>query len=460
MKMLFTLMTLTCLSGGALMAQQNSEVIISTFEDGDNGLQDNTPWCNGDFFVVGASIMQNPLTNGLNTSEKCFGTVMKENSDWWGAWTFLDLKNPVTITEETKYLKMMVYRSANRGGLSIGWNTNTDAWLKSVAPRQEGVWEDVVFDLTDKIGTELKTMVLLHHNWDGQKGPQATYLYDNVILSSNSLPRGVTLMDGTGFEVNFEQEAQTNKWISKTEVFSPELNSVEIVANPTPEDALNKTAQVFKFEKGVCDWWHGGPKFVLNGLLELNEEKDLQYFHVAVNVPATAFDADGICTVQLCAWDHLGKETNKSFLLFDGSENMWQDLVFDLTEELNYTEAFSVRFDVRKDAADEWIKSPAGTFYLDAMTLDGNEAERDAILSSISNNKISGAKIFNTKAGINVCVDANSTVEVIAASGMVFKKAQLKSRDTAVITNLHPGVYLVRLTDEKGISKVQKVIIK
>ena len=87
MKKLLTLFSLSCLTLGSISAQNNADKIISTFEDGDNGLTDTTPWCDGNLFEMGAQIMNNPETGGINNSEKCFGAVFKPNGGRWGAWT-------------------------------------------------------------------------------------------------------------------------------------------------------------------------------------------------------------------------------------------------------------------------------------------------------------------------------------------------------------------------------------
>lgn len=466
MKKLLTLFSLSCLTLGSISAQNNADKIISTFEDGDNGLTDTTPWCDGNLFEMGAQIMNNPETGGINNSEKCFGAVFKPNGGWWGAWTYLELEKPVVISEEQPYLKMMVYRSVNRGGMSIGINNN-DPWEKSFSTKADGVWEDIIFDLTDKIGTELSTLVILHQNWDGQEGPQATYLYDNVVMSDNLLPRGVELVDGKGFNLSFQQQKETDKWIKNIEIFSDEINSYEIVDNPTINDDLNKTSKVFKFDKGNCDWWHGGPKFNLNGLIELGEENELQYMHVAVNVPETAFNEDGICTVQLCAWDHLGRESNQTFNIFEGDDNMWHDLVFSLTDELNYITNFSVRFDIRKDNNDNWIKSPEGVFYLDEIAISNLEEERILIEdqdagegNSVSQTGKNSNIVYNTKRGLNITVANDALVDISSVSGINVKRFNAKANETTVISSLPQGVYLIKINDTQNNKDIIKVIVK
>lgn len=455
--MLFTFITAACLcSSSVLMAHESQDINLCTFENGDEGMWDNTPWFDSGNFVINPTIMENPMKSDLNNSDKCLGTVIKENTGWWGAWTFLQLKEPVLITEDMKYIKMMVYRSENRGGLSLGWNTN-DNWFNSVSPRNEGVWEDVVFDIRDKVGEELSVLVLLHYDWNGQNGPQVEYYYDNIVFSSNSLPRGVELTDGTGFEVNFENDAEIQRWISKTEIYSPDINSFEIVENPV-KDLTNSSDMVFKFEKGECDWWHGGPEFKLNGLIELNS--DLQYLHVAVNVPETAFDENGLCCIQLCAWDHLGNESNENFILFEGDENIWHDLVFDLTSELNYVSSVSVRFDVRKDDADEWVKSPAGTFYIDALAINDDENDRDIIINSVSKETITGAQVYSINNTVNIKVESKSEIEIINISGVSERKLKLESGETGVVNNLNSGIYLFVIKDKYDNKKVCKVIVK
>lgn len=444
---------------------QADDVVLSTFEDGDNGLVNNTPWYDAGLYDQQPAIVTNPLTDGINTSSKCFGMVKKDMAGaWWGAWTFFDLATPVTITEETKYFKMMVYRSSKCGGTTIGWNTNESAWLNSMNVNEYGVWQDIVLDLTDKIGTELKTIVLLHYDWDGQNTPQAELLFDNFVLSSDPLPRGVTLMDGTDFGFGFENESQMNKWVAHVEINDTENNAYSIVDNPYPEDALNTTAKAMRFDKGDVTWWHGGPHFELNGLIQLGADLGLQYLHVAVAIPETAFDESGICTIQTSAWDHLGKESETKHLLFEGQENMWNDLVFDLTEELNYIQKLAVRFDIRKDANDEYINSPAGAFYVDAIQIDTNGDLRSEIVGDaggtgmVENVKAQKSYVLlnNGSKEARVVASEDTVLEIGSMNGAMVRKVEVKAGDVVYVNTLAAGLYYIKAKGEKAVVLVVK----
>lgn len=444
------LFALACVFGLNAFAQTTDDLVLSTFEDGDNSLVNNTPWYEAALYDQQPGIVSNPLTDGINTSSKCFGMVKKDMAaSWWGAWTFFDLAEPITITEETKYFKMMVYRSSECGGTTIGWNSNESAWLNSVTLQNYGVWQDVVLDLTDKIGETLNTIVLLHYDWDGQNTPQAAIYYDNFVLSSDPLPRGVTLMDGTGFAFGFEDETEMDKWVSKVEINDEENNSYAIVDNPYPEDAFNSTTKSMQFDKGDVTWWHGGPHFELNGLIQLGSDLGLQYLHVAVAVPETAFDESGMCTIQTSAWDHLGKESEKKHLLFQGQENMWNELVFDLTQELNYIQKFAVRFDIRKDANDEYINSPVGTFYVDAVEINGDENPREQInegtgLDTVVEKEEAYTIINNGMYGTRVVASQNTVIEIGTISGSLVRKVEVNTGDVIYVNTLAPGVYYVK----------------
>lgn len=444
------LFALTCLLGLNVAAQTTDDFVLSTFEDGDNGLVNNTPWYDAALYDQQPAIVANPLTDGINTSSKCFGMVKKDMvTTWWGAWTFFDLSNPVTITEENKYFKMMVFRSTESGGTTIGWNTNEEAWLNSVTLQNYGVWEDVVLDLTDKIGETLSTIVLLHYDWDGQNTAQAALYFDNFVLSSDPLPRGVTLMDGTGFGFGFEDQAEMDKWVSDVDINDEENNAYSIVDNPYPEDALNRTPKAMQFDKGDVTWWHGGPHFELNGLIQLGSDLGLQYLHVAVSVPETAFDESGMCTIQTSAWDHLGKESEKKHLLFQGQENMWNELVFDLTQELNYIQKFAVRFDIRKDANDEYINSPVGTFYVDAIEINEDENPREEIdgetgLNTVKEETDSYVIINNGRCDARVVVSEDTVVEIGTLSGSVVKRVSVNTGDVIYVNTLASGLYYIK----------------
>jgi hypothetical protein len=136
----------------------------------------------------------------------------------------------------------------------------------------------------------------------------------------------------------------------------------------------------------------------------------------------------------------------------------WIDCVLDVTS-LGYVSEFTVRFDVRRNDTDQYINSPAGTFYLDAAAINQSEEPRIKVEAPTS----TGPEIF---ANFNVFSNGKTifvTGDVVSAEVYSMMGRQV-SKSTALSTGVQmnvpgPGMYIVKTTTSNGSAYNRKVVI-
>jgi hypothetical protein len=146
----------------------------------------------------------NPEADGANTSLNSLLIKTVTAPDWWGNFFNFRLETPITITEENRYLHFFHYRENLTDGWSISINSDGPLdgamWEPLRFDGQNttaGVWEDIVIDLNHLIGNTVnfeKFMIIVDTNWDGDNSdnPPTEYYFDEIILSSDPNPRGIT----------------------------------------------------------------------------------------------------------------------------------------------------------------------------------------------------------------------------------------------------------------------------
>lgn len=452
MKKLFTLCAFALGITASVSAQQ-----LATFEDGADNKLAVDGWWDPVHFVVGPSIMDNPSKSGLNTSNKCFGAVNVANADWWGNFGPLKLSSPIEITEANRYLKIQVYRSIQPKQMVLYFNTlDTEIWRGTIS--EDGKWVGMVFDLGEKyMGQELTDLIVCFSaNWDDPRSGWGvgTYAFDNYSLGSDPLPDGVTpITDLSGFNVGFESESVTNQWISKFDMLH-ESNSYAIVDNPV-KDAVNTSDKVAQFNKGAeASWWRGF-RTEFNGAFEVSS--DYKYLHTMVYVPEAALDGRESVDVQLCAKDFTGAENTEIKAIWDDEVDGWIDVVMDVNK-IKYITELTVRFDIRKDAEDNYISSPANTFYLDGIVLNNDPNPREHIGNSLNEvENLADVTITGGDNNIAVLASQTVTVKVYNTMGALISKTTSDAGQTSISASA--GVYIVKVESVGG-QKIAKVLVK
>ncbi|MDR0546967.1 MAG: T9SS type A sorting domain-containing protein [Dysgonamonadaceae bacterium] len=461
-KQIFTALFLLSLVFG-LQAQTT----LATFEDGgENHLRvgdystDGDPGWYGDVYVSNPAVGDNPSKSGINTSDKCVVAVLKENSDWWGCFFVLMLDNPVSITESNKYLHLQVYRSVQVKNFCIGFNERNEDSGRVFSGKlsADGVWENVVVDLSSKIGQELNYISFITMaNWDDPKPtvPQSIFAVDNIVLSNSQLPPGVTLVDGNGLFVGFEIETEINTWVHEIDLLNAS-NAASIIDNPFGAATLigNK---IVKFDKSADASWWQGYRIDFNGIMQVGGDYP-NVLHILTYVPSAVFTAEAgleSIDIQLCAKDHLGNENTRRITVWDDETDKWIDLVMEINT-INYLKEVTVRYDLRQNG-DEYVNSPANTYYLDAIAFDKSSDEREVTVG-ISTPAINQfASLISEKGKLTVATGKNAKAEIFNLVGQRVETAQIGG--TASIP-LASGIYIVKITSAANELQIGKVIVK
>jgi hypothetical protein len=165
--------------------------------------------------------------------------------------------------------------------------------------------------------------------------------------------------------------------------------------------------------------------------------------------------------VQLNAKDFMGKQIDSGDAIkyWADDKGKWMDCVFDVSS-LGYVSEFTVRFDVRRNDQDALVSSPAGAFYLDAVTINGSDAQRESVTAP------TGIKVVNkdnTKIYAKnhaIMVEGNvASVEVYNLLGSLVKQVSANATTTEIPV-AKTGVYLVKTISATRNVFTSKVIVK
>ncbi len=128
----------------------------------------------------------NPATTGINTSANCLKFVEAPTAAEWGG-LFTSNVGTVTITEATKIVKVMVYKSRISSfklkleGLDFGGGTEFPG-----ANTVINQWEELSFDLTAQVGKKFNKLVFLPDFTP--RTSEVTVYIDNVVMPTVTPP--------------------------------------------------------------------------------------------------------------------------------------------------------------------------------------------------------------------------------------------------------------------------------
>jgi hypothetical protein len=407
--------------------------------------------------------VDNPDATGINQTAKSLYMATTTGVDWWGNFLNFRLETPLTITEDNRYLHFFHWRENLNNGWSISLNANEpleDADKGTLRfdgnNTSTGQWEDIVIDLKylmdEGIAFE-KFMVIVDKDWEGERDNPATkYYFDEIILSSDPLQRGVDILEGTDI-LNAQDQAQLDALVFSTQ---NDANTWEVVDNPFTDSWLNADGKVVKFFKSdQASWWQGfNVSFPGIHVLEYGVK---QYMHVLVRTDTT-------CYIQLHAVDNLGKEFTEMFIYpMDEIDGDWFDLVWDLTSVASTVKAFTVRFDVRMDSEENYINNtPARDFYVDEITIDGIEDPREGTDPSIGveEDKLGKMHFYAYNRTIFFDMPGAEMAEVYDVLGKRIASRQLdRSAGLNSISVPQEGIYILRVKADHTLSTA-KVLVK
>jgi len=415
-------------------------------------------------------VTTNPDKSGLNATNNALHLTSLKGHSWWPDFLNLNLTAPITITADNRYLHFFHYRENLNMGFNVNINGDGTPWADSFKGTKRfdmnlttpGKWEDVVVDLKwfmDNNDPLTLITILMDGNYNAVAEPVTNYYFDEISLSNSNLPRGINILPDTEMSLFYGIPASYTKWVKAIDTQNTE-NVSTIVANPfTTQTAVLNSTQVVKFDKSANASWWQGLRTVLPGVFKVGVN-GANYLHVMVNIPVMD-PAQDPYVVQLNAKDFSGNQFDSGDFnkYFSSDAGNWVDMVLDITT-LTYIQEFTVRFDVRKDALDAYINSPAGTFYMDAVSIDANPDPRTVVASptAVKNPNASGLKVYS--ANRNIVVEGNvASIEVYNLLGKSVSRIATSSFKTELPVG-QSGVYLVKTVSVNGNISNSKVLIK
>jgi len=414
-------------------------------------------------------ISNNPDKTGINATDKALHLTSLKGHSWWGDFLQFTLASPITLTANTRYLHMYQYRENMTSGFNVSINALVPVADALVGTQRfdtqipaAGKWCDMVMDLKWFVDNNVplsSLCILMDRNWNANYEPVTNYYFDEIVLNDSILPRGINVLPDTKMSLFYGNSPSYTKWVKTLDLQNAE-NKDSIIANPfTTQMAVLNSPKVLKFDKSANASWWQGVRTILPGLFQVNNGSEY-YLHVMVNIPTMDPNQDPY-VVQLNAFGLSGNQLDSGDALkyWSTDAGNWVDMVLDVTS-LGYIQEFSVRFDVRWDAKDANINSPAGTFYMDAVSIDNNPDQRTVVAAptAVITPKTSDLRIYS--ANRNIVVEGNvASVEVFNLLGKTLSNISTTTSKTLIPVN-QSGVYLVKTVSTNGNLTNSKVIIK
>ena len=210
------LLVLVSVMGQGCFAQN----ILADFEDATTGqLKINTNY-DGSLFSATPRVRNNPSKTGINTSNRCITATNVANAGWWKNFVILDLRKPVTITDDNRILSLLAYRSIQPKDMRIGFNTHEESGqLYQGKLSADCEWERLDLDMSKFMGETLKSIyIILSCNWsDPTSGwDKATYCFDDITLNAvESLPNASVTIDTSVRKQTIQDFGSSDCWTAE-----------------------------------------------------------------------------------------------------------------------------------------------------------------------------------------------------------------------------------------------------
>ena len=210
------LLVLVSVMGQGCLAQN----ILADFEDATTGqLKINTNY-DGSLFSATPRVRNNPSKTGINTSNRCITATNVANAGWWKNFVILDLRKPVTITDDNRILSLLAYRSIQPKDMRIGFNTHEESGqLYQGKLSADCEWERLDLDMAKFMGETLKSIyIILSCNWsDPTSGwDKATYCFDDITLNAvESLPNASVTIDTSVRKQTIQDFGSSDCWTAE-----------------------------------------------------------------------------------------------------------------------------------------------------------------------------------------------------------------------------------------------------
>ena len=191
--------------------------LLADFENGTTGkLRIGTDYDSNLFSAV-PRVRTNPSKTGINTSNRCITATNVADAGWWRNFLILELKQPITITDDNRILSFLAYRSIQPKDMRIGINTYEESGqLFQGKLSADGEWERITLDMSKFSGETLKSIyIILSCSWsDPTSGwGSATYCFDDITLNAvESLPKANVTIDVSAKEQTIQDFGSSDCW--------------------------------------------------------------------------------------------------------------------------------------------------------------------------------------------------------------------------------------------------------
>ncbi len=194
--------------------------LLADFENGSTGkLRIGTNYDSNLFSAV-PRVRNNPSKTGINTSNRCIAATNVADAGWWRNFLILELKQPVTITDDNRILSFLAYRSFQPKDMRIGFNTHEESGqLFQGKLSADGEWERITLDMARFSGETLRSIyVILCCNWNAPASGwgSATYCFDDFTLNAvETLPKANVAIDVSAKGQTIRDFGSSDCWLAE-----------------------------------------------------------------------------------------------------------------------------------------------------------------------------------------------------------------------------------------------------
>ena len=418
-------------------------------------------------------IIDNDEINNANKTSKCLYAKTTRGGEWWHG-IQMPFEKTIQVNENNRYLHIFLKSdSAKQVEFMIKRLSGSDLYLGRKGIDAD-VWVDHVIDLHNFYSNGNSGNTLLNDYITGLRilhlGIDRVFLVDEIEINSDPKPRGLRDLDIQELSFGFENSNKLNILVNQSISNQNDSNILTIEDNPFIDD-INKTSKVLKFEKtGSCNWWEVGPRFNLNGILDISYTDDADYeiycLHMMVNVPEIEGIDNYPLTFRMNHKDHTGNYNEYSSVDNYFEPNTWQDLVMYIDPDaIQYLKEFSLSL-VMKDENEAYIELPNLVYYIDGVEINTDFYPRESLekedvlgMSSLNKNN-SFVKVSAEENGVRIQTFEKASISIYSINGVLNVSDELKQYSSQFYSINSSGIYIIKAINEKGESCIQKLIIK
>lgn len=426
----------------AMFFNAMAQIELATFEE------DNVDYFTELGYVQAAengslTISNNPLIDGINTTEKVLKFSTAEGKDWSNSIGKIYGENEwyIDIDEDYSYLHVMVYcpvpGAAGRLVLRSGVADDHWGYQDVEANRYDfnfdsSQWKDIVVDLKDKV-SGLYGFYFFTQYWGGAPAGCNMY-FDNFELSNNPFPRGA---DMPIMEASILANFEDNGVILNLQSVGNATFEFGIENNPETTK-LNKTDKTFYAKINTIGEWWGGVEG--NFYKSVYVTESTQYMHIMVKTNSPKFEFD------------IFSDGEKWAGAINPDTDEWVDYVINLSafngNNLTGKLVTGMRIVLFPNEADNKGKD----IYIDEIIVNNDPTPREVETGTkLNNNLIQNEIVFSNSNGISI-LNLSDNVKVYDISGSLVFESSSKG-DLNV--ELSKGLYFVNINN-----RVCKVLVK